>query len=105
MQSALNNLAVSSVNNFEVAEGFELGQNYPNPMQNETKIHFQLSEAAEAQLTLFDLTGKVVSVLENNYYQAGEHEVVMRRNSLESGVYFYRLNAGEFSSTKRMVIQ
>ncbi len=105
VQTALNNLVVTAVNNFELAEGFELGQNYPNPVQNETKIHFQISEASDVNLSLYDVTGRMVSTIENNYYQAGEHTVTVRREGLKSGVYFYKMNAGEFTSTKRMVVQ
>lgn len=105
IKTALDNLVITAINNFELADGFELGQNYPNPVQNDTKIHFQISESSDVNLTLYDLTGKVVSVLVSQFYQAGEHEVIVGRNDLKSGVYFYKLNAGEFTSTKRMVIQ
>ena len=90
--------------NVSVAKDFALFQNSPNPFNGETMISFTLPEAMSATLTVFDLTGKVVYTLDGDY-QAGYNEVNITKNQLSAtGVMYYRLDADDFTATKKMVI-
>lgn len=83
---------------------FELLANYPNPFNAVTNIQFALPEASDVKLAVFDITGRLVTTLANGSYAAGFHTVTFDANTLSSGVYFYRLEAGEFVDTRKMVL-
>lgn len=83
---------------------FLLAQNYPNPFNPNTNIKFELPKSSVVRLSVFDMLGREVSVLVNDRRNAGVHEVRFSGSNLASGVYFYRLQAGEFVSTKKLVI-
>lgn len=104
IQNALDNL-VTSAPLLGDNLGFELMQNYPNPLQNETKINFRIGKASQVNLSVYDIAGRQVAAPIDDFYESGEHELVFRRDELKNGVYFYRLQAGSFEAVKRMVIQ
>ncbi len=81
---------------------FYLSQNYPNPFNPETVIRFSLPEKGFANIKIYNSLGKEVSVLVNQSLNAGSYEVEWNASALPSGIYFYRLSAGEFSETKKM---
>ncbi|MBK6911196.1 MAG: lamin tail domain-containing protein [bacterium] len=83
---------------------FALHQNYPNPFNPETAIRFDLAEASEVTLTVFNVAGQEVATLVNGNMNAGAHSVSFDGANLTSGVYLYRLTAGEFTSTMKMVL-
>ena len=85
---------------------FGLQQNYPNPFNPSTTISYQLPEASDVTLKIFNTLGEEVATLINNEYKsAGEHSSLFFVNSsLPSGVYFYQLKAGSFVETKKMVL-
>jgi hypothetical protein len=86
------------------AKDFALYQNEPNPFSTVTVIGFDLPEAGEATLTVFDVTGKVLKVVEQNFAK-GYNRVEMTSKELPAtGVMYYRLDAGEYTATKKMVI-
>lgn len=89
-----------------VPSEFSLSQNYPNPFNPETRIKFGLPKNINVNLTLYDITGKEIAVLLNEMKQAGiyEYSLDTEKYSLSSGVYFYRLNAGDFTSVNKMVL-
>jgi len=88
----------------ELQEHFGLEQNYPNPFNPTTVIRYQLPAAASVTLAVYDVLGREVTVLVNDRRDAGVHEVQFDGANLASGVYLYRLSAGGFSSTRRMLI-
>ncbi|MCC6475607.1 T9SS type A sorting domain-containing protein [bacterium] len=88
----------------EVASAFELKQNYPNPFNPTTQISFELKEAAEVTLKVFDMTGREVATLLNGYQNAGSHSVAFDGSSLASGTYLYTLKAGDFQLSRTMVL-
>jgi len=102
--------ALSGVDNLlPIAENVVLRDNYPNPFNPATNVRFDLAEAKRIQLTIYSVDGKQISRLADGVIEAGMHEVSWRgcddRGRLvPSGVYFYRLEAGEYSETKRMVL-
>ena len=91
----------------EVPDRFSLQQNYPNPFNPSTTIKFGVPVSVETQnikLTVYDITGKEIAVLLDEPLSAGSYEVVWNSSGYASGVYFYRLTAGSFSETKKMVL-
>jgi lysophospholipase L1-like esterase len=81
-----------------------LGQNYPNPFNPSTTIKYELPAAAVVRLSVFDMLGREVSVLVNERNRAGVHTVRVDGSYLASGAYVYRLQAGDFVSTKKMLV-
>ena len=82
-----------------------LSQNYPNPFNPTTAIGFSLLAVGNVSLKVFDILGREVATLLNNeILESGEHEVTFNANALPSGIYFYRLTAGEFSETKKLLL-
>ena len=83
---------------------FTLAQNYPNPFNPVTSIDFGLPENSEVTITVYNVLGQVVTELVNGELEAGFHKVVWSASNMASGVYFYRIAAGDFTATKRMVL-
>ena len=81
-----------------------LEQNYPNPFNPKTGVRFQVSGVSDVKITVYDLLGREVAVLVNERKPAGSYEVSFDGSGLASGVYFYRLNAGAFVQSKRMIL-
>ncbi|MCB1060092.1 MAG: T9SS type A sorting domain-containing protein [Calditrichaeota bacterium] len=88
----------------ELPSSITLHPNYPNPFNPTTEISFELPRATNVSLRVFDLLGREVAVLVNGDMSAGAHRVEFNGKELASGVYFYRLDAGEFSRTRKMVL-
>ncbi|MCU0342720.1 MAG: T9SS type A sorting domain-containing protein [Ignavibacterium sp.] len=87
-----------------VPVAFELGQNYPNPFNPSTTIKFSVPEAGLVTLRVFNLLGQEVATLLNTEKTAGVYEATFDASSLSSGIYFYTLEAKNFTSTKKMVL-
>lgn len=92
-----------------VPQKYSLSQNYPNPFNPTTLISFNLPEASEVSLKIYDVTGKEVKNLINKYMNAGNHSMKWNgRNDsgelLSSGVYLYRIKAGNFMETKKALL-
>jgi D-alanyl-D-alanine carboxypeptidase len=85
-------------------EAFKLDQNYPNPFNPSTTIKYELPKSSQVTLSVYDILGRQVSVLVNEKGDAGLHEVKFDGSNLASGVYFYRLAAGDFVQTKRLML-
>jgi hypothetical protein len=83
---------------------FELSQNYPNPFNPGTTIKYELPASSMVRLSVYDMLGREVSVLVNERRDAGVHEVRFDGSNLASGVYFYRLQAGDFVQSKSLLI-
>jgi hypothetical protein len=82
----------------------ELMQNYPNPFNPKTGVRFQVSGVSDVTLVVYDLLGRVVGVLVNERKAPGTYEVAFDGNGLASGVYIYRLRAGSFVQTRKMIL-
>jgi hypothetical protein len=87
----------------EIPKAFALKQNYPNPFNPKTSIRFDLQKASDYELTIYNVTGQVVSQFAG-FAEAGEQIIEWDAADNASGVYFYKLNAGNFSDTKKMVL-
>ena len=85
---------------------FELKQNYPNPFNPNTIIEFNLPVGSDVSLSVFDITGKEVVTLLNEFKEAGPHKInfVTSKFNLSSGVYFYRLDANGLTQSRPMIL-
>ena len=88
----------------DVPKTFLLEQNYPNPFNPSTTIRYQLPVASEVKLEVYDVLGKKIATLVNERQSAGSYQVVWNASGLSSGTYFYRLQAGTFVETKKMIM-
>ena len=84
---------------------FELGQNYPNPTHGEAIISYSIPERTNVFIALYDLYGRTVQVLTNKVNSAGTYTINVNTEALPKGEYFYRMQAGTFSSVKKLVVQ
>jgi uncharacterized repeat protein (TIGR01451 family) len=83
---------------------YSLAQNYPNPFNPTTSIAYSLPEAAKVKVEIYNALGQVVAVLMDGNVDAGYHTVEWNADNMSSGVYFYRIQANDFTATKRMVL-
>ena len=83
---------------------FKLYQNYPNPFNPTTIIRFQLPVSGNIKIKVFDILGREIKTLVNEEKPAGNYEIEFNASGLSSGIYFYRLQAGSFIETKKMVL-
>jgi len=83
---------------------YSLGQNYPNPFNLLTKISFSLARPQRVTLKVYDVLGREVKTIVDGWKPAGRHEVKFDGRGLASGVYFYKLTAGDFSETKKFLL-
>ncbi|MEK7263082.1 MAG: T9SS type A sorting domain-containing protein, partial [Bacteroidota bacterium] len=83
---------------------FVLEQNYPNPFNPVTTIRYALPENAYVTLRVYDILGREIATLVNGYEDAGYKEIVFDASALPSGVYIYRLIAGEHRDMKKMLL-
>jgi hypothetical protein len=91
-------------NDFNLPTQYVFEQNYPNPFNPSTKISWQSPIGSQQTLKIYDILGNEVATVVDGYKPAGKYEVEFDAASLPSGVYFYQLKAGEFVSTKKMLL-
>jgi hypothetical protein len=104
-QSIQTGITMTGINGQpEVPVSFELGQNYPNPFNPVTMIRFGLPKAGVVSLKVYDILGREVANLMNEFKSAGEYIVDFDASSLTSGVYFYSLETQSYKDVKRMVV-
>ncbi len=104
----LKDLSFTSIEDEETTAGivkdFSLSQNYPNPFNPETVIKFALPEAGFVKGIVYDILGREVRTLINREMNPGNHEVKFDAIGLSSGVYFFRLESGKYSSAIKMIV-
>ena len=87
-----------------VPSSYSLQQNYPNPFNNTSNLKFQIVNTGDVKLVVYDIMGREVQTLVNEQLTPGTYETSFDGSQLTSGVYFYRLNAGDFVETKKMLL-
>ena len=88
----------------EIPRGFSLSQNYPNPFNPSTKISFSLPQSSFVNLSVYEITGREVTNLLNQQMNAGTYAVDFNSANLSSGIYLYKISAGTFLQTKKMIL-
>ena len=83
---------------------FYINQNYPNPFNPSTKINYQIGKESLVQLKVYDVLGNEVATLVNEYKASGSYEVDFNASQLSSRIYFYKLQAGGYVETKKMIL-
>lgn len=83
---------------------YSISQNFPNPFNPSTTIKYTLPEATNVNIKIFNVIGKEIASLVNEEKQAGNHQSEFNASNLPNGVYFYRIIAGKFSETKKMIL-
>jgi photosystem II stability/assembly factor-like uncharacterized protein len=99
MQEDDNNLQSAAPDNFGLL------QNYPNPFNPVTKIKYTIAENSNVSLKIFDILGREIVTLVNQQQSTGIYEVTFDANNYSSGIYFYRLQAGNYNEIKKMILQ
>lgn len=87
-----------------IPKSFELWQNYPNPFNPNTKIRFDIAKSSSAKIVVYDILGRKLEELVNLRLNPGTYEVDFDGTNYSSGVYFYRLTAGDYSETRKMLL-
>ena len=87
-----------------IPKEFSLEQNYPNPFNPVTKIQYSIAKTSLAKLKIFDILGREVMVLVNEVLTPGVYIADFNASHLASGIYYYRLEAGDFVNVKKMVL-
>ncbi|MFC2092865.1 T9SS type A sorting domain-containing protein [Bacteroidota bacterium] len=88
----------------EIVNKYELYQNYPNPFNPATRIEYNLLKESNVRITVYDAVGRVVTEMNRGKQAPGKQYVTFSANNLASGVYYYRLHAGDFVDTKKMLL-
>lgn len=91
-------------NNPQVISSYKLDQNYPNPFNPSTAIKYQIPTASHVMLKVYDILGREVETLVNENKSAGQYSVTFNSSKLASGVYLYRIQAGNYVETKKMIL-
>ncbi|MDR3666203.1 MAG: endonuclease [Ignavibacteriaceae bacterium] len=92
------------VNFKPVVKGYYLEQNFPNPFNPSTTITYSLPEASNVKLSVFNALGQQVKIVENVYKNSGSYKVTLNADDLNSGIYFYKIEAGKFSQIRKMIL-
>jgi len=100
------NCVVTDIKNVktEIPKDFQLYQNYPNPFNPVTTIKFSIPKNEYVEMKIYDIAGKELATLVSDPYLAGTYQVDFNASKLSSGIYFYRIIAGDFSMTKKMIL-
>ncbi len=94
---------IGNLNN-QIPEKYSLEQNYPNPFNPSTNINFALPKQGFVKLVVYDITGRVVNTLLNEDKKAGTYSILFNAENLASGVYYYKIESGDFQSTRKMLL-
>jgi len=99
-----NSTSVTAVDDFNQPLSFTLEQNYPNPFNPSTSIEYTIPKSGLVTLKVYDVLGREVATLVNGQNESGKHTVEFDASNLNSGVYFYKIESGNFFATKKMIL-
>ncbi len=108
LASDYNNTIITGISNKDqsssIPSSFKLSQNYPNPFNPSTIINFSVPFTSHVSLNVYDILGRKIAALINEVKPAGNYKVFFNGSGLSSGVYFYRLQAGNYSAVKKLIL-
>lgn len=104
LQTAKSEFTTTGIGYGEILTGFSLSQNYPNPFNPVTNIKFTIPEDEYVTLKVYDILGKEVAKLCDCFLKAGAYNAGFDGSKLNSGVYYYRIKAGDYTDTKKMLL-
>jgi hypothetical protein len=90
--------------NQTLPDNYLLSQNYPNPFNAQTTIEYELPNASDVSMSIFDITGRKLETLIDGYQEAGLHQKVWDAKGYSSGVYFYSIQAEKYNQTRRALL-
>jgi photosystem II stability/assembly factor-like uncharacterized protein len=96
-------LLVNTENNNLIGH-YSLSQNYPNPFNPITTIRFTIPKSDRVQIKVYDMLGREIQTLVNDFKQSGNYEIFFDASNLPSGIYLYRMSSGDYSETKKMLL-
>ncbi|MCD6161254.1 MAG: T9SS type A sorting domain-containing protein [candidate division Zixibacteria bacterium] len=97
-------VGIDDINGLKLPESIYLSQNYPNPFNAKTTIEYGIPEASHVAIDIYDMLGRKIETIVNDYKSAGVYKVNWNSNDIPSGVYFYRLKAGTLTEAKPMLL-
>ena len=100
----LNPIPTSVSASEQLPNDFALEQNYPNPFNPSTQINFNVANRSNVKLTVFDILGREVATLVDKEMMPGKYNVVFDAGDLPAGIYFYKIQAGKYSQTNKMIL-
>ncbi len=105
----IDNVAVAQSNNVKklndiIPEEYSISQNYPNPFNSKTKINFSIPKKGFTKISVYDLLGKLVSILISENLNEGKYSVDFDAGNLASGIYFYRIESNSFNHVNKMIL-
>ena len=95
---------INDHSNNTLPKSFDLSQNFPNPFNPSTIISYSLPSSSDVKLIIYNSIGQAIKVLENGFKNAGNYSVNFNASDIPSGIYFYKLEAGQFSQIKKMIL-
>ena len=93
-----------SHNNQHLPKEYSLNQNYPNPFNPQTKIEYSIPKDDFVTFKIYNLLGREVMILENEYRKSGSYKITFDGANLSSGVYYYKISAGNFEQVRKMIL-
>lgn len=96
--------SVEQIENDLLPTEFRLEQNYPNPFNPSTTIQFAVPKTSNVTLRIYDILGREVATLIDEKYQPGQYKIIFEAGQLASGLYVYRIQAGDFLETKKLML-
>jgi len=92
------------VDNSQLPAEFNLLGNYPNPFNASTTISYSLSKPSDVTISIYDMLGQLIETINSEIQAAGDHSVIWNADKFASGVYFYKITAGEFEQSAQMTL-
>jgi len=103
-KSLVVKLATGVSTSSAIPVSYKLEQNYPNPFNPTTTIRYSLPTASVATIKVFDIQGKEVATIVNDFQPSGDHSIEWRSDGIPSGIYLYKIVAGNYNATRKMVL-
>jgi len=99
-----DNLSNRNITEQNSPDQYVLAQNFPNPFNPNTKIYYSIPKEGNIRISVYNISGQLIADLVNEFKATGQYEIEFDGSSYASGIYFYKIESGEFSDTRRMIL-